>query len=142
MNAELGKALLESKQNNYVYIFNHLTNAWKFAVSVMDVNFKKPGIDINSTETATLPTEFNLNQNYPNPFNPTTRIDYQLPVQGLVSIKIYDIQGNLVTTLISGVKDAGYHSVNWDAGDMASGVYFYRLISGSYIATKRLLLLK
>jgi hypothetical protein len=140
-NSELGKAILDSKQDNYVFIFNHLTNAWKFAMRVMGANLKKAGVEVDSEEAA-IPTEFNISQNYPNPFNPMTRIEFQLPEQKFVSLKIYDVRGNLVTTLVSKEMEAGYHSVQWNAANYASGVYFYRFTSGSFISTKRLLLLK
>ncbi len=140
-NAELGKAIDDSKQNNYVYIFNHLTNAWKFSLNILGANLKKEAI-LSDGDNSVIPTEYNLSQNYPNPFNPTTRIDFQLPEKRYVSLKIYDIQGNLVTTLVSKEMEAGYHSTTWDANGFASGVYFYRFTSGSFVATKRLLLLK
>ena len=141
VNSELGKAWLDSKQNNYVYIFNHLTNAWKFAMNIMGSNLKKQAFD-NYSEETNLPHEFKLEQNYPNPFNPSTRIRYQLPENRYVSLKIYDVQGNLVATLVDKDMDAGYHVVEWTASGFASGVYFYRIKSGSFVATKRLLLLK
>jgi len=144
-NAELGKAIDDSKQNNYVYIFNHLTNAWKFAANILGANLKKATADDEAGDDSdgkNIPTVYSLGQNYPNPFNPTTRIDFQLPEKKYVSLKIYDVQGNLVTTLVSEELDAGYHSAYWNAGGLASGVYFYHFVSGSYIATKRLLLLK
>ena len=104
-------------------------------------NLKKTGAEIDVAEAA-LPTEFKLDQNYPNPFNPTTRIDFQLPEKKFVSLKIYDIQGNLVATLVSEQMNAGFHSVQWNANGHASGVYFYRFTADSFVATKRLLLLK
>jgi hypothetical protein len=140
-NSELGKAIQDSKQDNYVFIFNHLTNAWRFAMRVLGFNVKKAGTG-NDVESLAIPTEFNVSQNYPNPFNPTTTINFQLPEQKFVSLKIYDVRGNLVTTLVSKEMEAGYHSVQWNAGKYASGVYFYRFTSGSFISTKRLLLLK
>jgi hypothetical protein len=140
-NTELGKAWLDSKQNNYVYVFNHLTNAWKFAMNIMGANLKKQALE-NYSDGTGLPKEFKLEQNYPNPFNPSTRINYQLPEKKHVSLKIYDIRGTLVATLIDKEVDAGYHAIEWNASGFASGVYFYRLKSGSFVATKRLLLLK
>jgi hypothetical protein len=139
-NAELGKALDDSKQNNYVYIFNHLTNAWKFAMNVMGANLKKD-IGLNNHDHL-IPSDYDLGQNFPNPFNPSTTINFQLPEKKHVSLKIYDIQGTLVTTLVDREMEAGYHTTNWDASGYASGVYFYRFTSGSFNATKRLLLLK
>jgi photosystem II stability/assembly factor-like uncharacterized protein len=73
------------------------------------------------------PTVFALAQNYPNPFNPRTVIRYQLPVASHVTLKIYDVVGREVKTLVNGMRDAGYESVEWDAGSVASGMYFYRL---------------
>jgi hypothetical protein len=140
-NAELGKAIDDTKQNNYVYIFNHLTNAWKFSANILGANLKKQSGD-KEAENLTIPTKYDMSQNYPNPFNPTTRIDFQLPMKGFVSIKIYDVRGYLVTTLVSEEMEAGYHSKTWNAEGYASGVYFYRFSSGSFVATKRLLLLK
>jgi len=90
----------------------------------------------------TLPSEYGLDQNYPNPFNPSTEIRYQLPEDNHVKLQVYDILGNLVTTLVDQQMEAGYHNVIWNANRLASGVYFYTLRSGSYVSTKKLMLLK
>jgi hypothetical protein len=110
-------------------------------MNVVGANLKKDLI-ADETHDHSLPKEFVLGQNYPNPFNPTTTINFQIPEKKHVSIKIYNIQGTLVTTLVDGEMEAGYHSTMWDASGYASGVYFYRIDSGSFNATKRLLLLK
>ena len=83
-----------------------------------------------------------LSQNYPNPFNPTTQIDYSIPVGEYVSLKVFNILGAEVATLLSAHKEAGSHSVSFDAIGLPSGVYFYRLKAGSYVETKKLTLLK
>jgi hypothetical protein len=137
-NSELGKALDSLKQDNYVYVFNHLTNAWKFAQNMMGANLNKPGTTVNEL----IPKEYDLSQNYPNPFNPTTTINYQLPSKSHVTLKIYDILGNLVKVLVDGEKNPGYYQVTWNGTGIASGVYFYRLVSGSFVSTKKLILLK
>ncbi|MBI4547327.1 MAG: T9SS type A sorting domain-containing protein [Ignavibacteriae bacterium] len=89
-----------------------------------------------------LPKEFALHQNYPNPFNPVTVIRYQLPVQSHVTLKIYNLLGQEVRTLVDEVQEAGYKSVEWNAAGMASGVYFYRLRAGNFVDVKKLPLLK
>jgi hypothetical protein len=90
----------------------------------------------------TIVTEFNLYQNYPNPFNPITTIRYQLPVNTKVRLKVYDILGREVTTLVDEVQDAGYKQVQWDASPVASGVYFCRLTTGGFTAVKKLIAIK
>ena len=74
-----------------------------------------------------LPAVYRLDQNFPNPFNPSTVIQYQLPKEAHVSLRVYDVVGRLVTTLVDGVQEAGFRSVTLDGRNLASGVYFYRL---------------
>ena len=85
---------------------------------------------------------FSLNQNYPNPFNPRTSIEYKVGSLGAVTLKVYDILGNEVATLVKEEKPAGTYKVTWSAANLPSGVYFYQLKAGSFTATKKLLLLK
>ena len=89
-----------------------------------------------------LPREFSLGQNYPNPFNPTTEINFALPTACDVTLEIYNITGQRVTTLVDSYLEAGQHSVLWDASSNASGVYFYRLTAGEFTETKKMMLLK
>jgi hypothetical protein len=91
---------------------------------------------------AATPVTFKLSQNYPNPFNPSTIIQYNLPKSGLVSLKIYDILGREVATLVNDQQVAGAYKVTFDASKLASGVYIYRIISGNFISTKKMMLLK
>jgi len=93
-------------------------------------------------QTSDLPTVFALHQNYPNPFNPTTTISYGLPQKSHVSLKVYNTLGQLVATLVNDEQEAGYREVKFDGSDLASGVYFYQLQAGSYVNTKKLLLLR
>jgi hypothetical protein len=85
---------------------------------------------------------FTLRQNYPNPFNPSTTISYQLPMQSYVTLKVFDMQGKEVATLVNSVEQPGDKSVNFNANKLASGVYYYRLQVGNFIETKKLVLLK
>lgn len=89
-----------------------------------------------------LPTEYLLSQNYPNPFNPSTVISYQLPVGGNVALKVYDILGNEIATLVDVFKPAGRYEVEYNAASLPSGVYFCQLMTGDFIQTKKMLLLK
>lgn len=90
----------------------------------------------------TLPAAFNLEQNYPNPFNPTTTINYQLPAQSHVSLKVFDALGREVTTLVDGVEEPGYRAVKWDASQFASGIYIYRLHAGDFERTNKMIVIK
>jgi subtilisin family serine protease len=89
-----------------------------------------------------IPHSYNLYQNYPNPFNPSTIIKYDLPQTGFVSLKIYDALGREITSLVNNQQEAGVHEIVWNAKDFTSGVYFYKLQSGEYTATKKLMLIK
>jgi hypothetical protein len=94
-------------------------------------------------ETGTqIPIVFDLQQNYPNPFNPSTTIRYYIKENALVSLKIYDILGNEVSTLVKEVKPAGIYSVNFNSGSLSSGIYFYKLKAGNFTETKKMMLLK
>jgi hypothetical protein len=90
----------------------------------------------------TLPTEFALEQNYPNPFNPSTVISYQLPVSNDVTLKVFDILGNEIETLVNEEKSAGTYELTWNVASLPSGVYFYQLKAGDFIQTKKMLLIK
>ena len=96
----------------------------------------------NSILNSNVPKEFNLSQNFPNPFNPVTKINFALPKQGFVSLKIYDITGREVQTLVSEVKQAGYYSVDFNGSSLSSGVYFYRIQSNNFVSVKRMVLIK
>ena len=93
-------------------------------------------------EEAIQPIVFNLEQNYPNPFNPTTTIKYSIPKQSYVMLKMFDILGREVATLVNEEKPAGTYEVSWEAKDLASGVYFYKIITGIYTAVKKMVLIK
>ena len=89
-----------------------------------------------------IPKTYSLNQNYPNPFNPTTIIKYALPRNSYVTLKIYDILGNEVYTLDNSFRKAGYYEASFDASNLASGVYFYKLVTDGYVSTRKMLLIK
>jgi len=88
------------------------------------------------------PKEFKLEQNFPNPFNPTTKIQYQLPQDARVTLKVYDILGSEVVTLVNEDQEAGYKEIQFNGSSIASGMYVYRLQSGDYVSTKKMMLVK
>ena len=89
-----------------------------------------------------LPGTFTLYQNYPNPFNPSTTISYNLPTNDFVILKIYDVLGNEITTLINEEQQAGFHKINFNANNYSSGMYFYKLSSGKITLTSKMILIK
>ena len=89
-----------------------------------------------------IPSDYRLEQNYPNPFNPTTHIIYAIPKSGNVCLKIYNIPGNEVTTIVNGFLKAGVYNAEINGSNLASGVYFYTLKTNEFVSTKKMLLIK
>jgi surface protein len=114
-----------------------LTN--KYNWSIRDL-----GLDITSSidQNENIPIKYSLSQNYPNPFNPTTSIEYSVPSKEYVTLKVYDIQGREVATLVNEPKEAGKYTVNFDAAKLASGLYIYKLKCGNQVSSKKMLLIK
>ncbi|NUN70214.1 MAG: T9SS type A sorting domain-containing protein [Bacteroidetes bacterium] len=101
------------------------------------------GFNPNSIRrTNTVASEYALEQNYPNPFNPSTTVRYSIPMEGMVSVKVFNIVGQEVATLVNDVQSAGTYSVTFDASTLASGMYLYRISSGGYTQVRKMLLLK
>ena len=98
-------------------------------------------VGIKEVDGAT-PSSFYLNQNYPNPFNPSTTIRYQIPEDGMVTLKVYDILGREVKTLVNDFKTKGRYEVTFNADALVSGLYIYEITSGSYKASKKMTLIK
>jgi hypothetical protein len=97
---------------------------------------------VSVPENGVFPEEFALRQNYPNPFNPTTTIQFTIVNRQLTTVKVYDILGREVATLVNEVRDPGLHGVTFDATGLASGAYFYRIVAGDNVAVKKMLILK
>jgi hypothetical protein len=107
-------------------------NQWNFALGVKSVN------QIDGLTT----TQFELSQNYPNTFNPSTVINYSIPVNGLVSLKVYNILGQVVATLVNEVQTVGSYKATFNATSLSSGVYFYKIEAGSFTSVKKMMFLK
>ncbi|MEE9450264.1 MAG: T9SS type A sorting domain-containing protein, partial [Ignavibacteriaceae bacterium] len=93
-------------------------------------------------ETSFSPGSFLLAQNYPNPFNPTTTINYQISEIGFVALKVFDVLGNEISTLVNEEKPAGSYEVDFDSQGLSSGIYFYKLQAGNFVETKKMVFLK
>lgn len=117
--------------NNYIYAGASVNGVYRRQLSEL--------VNVEKTE---IPSKFSLNQNYPNPFNPVTKINYSIPKKGFVTLKIYNILGKEIKTLVNEVKSAGSYEVNFDATGYSSGVYFYRIETNGYSDTKSMMLLK
>lgn len=105
-------------------------------------NFSIRGAMVSVEDEEAVSRSFNLYPNYPNPFNPSTKISFTLPKASHVSLLIYDIHGKEVDRLLEGEQSAGSHSIEWNASQVASGVYFYRLTAGEFVQTRKMVLLK
>ena len=91
---------------------------------------------------ATLPGTYQLEQNYPNPFNPSTKIDFTIPTSGPVQLKVYNVLGQEVATLVNETLTPGSHTATFDASRLASGIYMYKITAGSFVSTRKMVLLK
>ncbi|HRI84647.1 MAG TPA: T9SS type A sorting domain-containing protein [Ignavibacteria bacterium] len=100
------------------------------------------GVNNNVTSVINTPFDYNLSQNYPNPFNPSTKINFSIPKAGVVSLIVYDILGKEVIQLVNEFKAAGKHEINFNASNLSSGTYFYRIEAGEFKSTKKMSLLK
>ncbi|GIV45277.1 MAG: hypothetical protein KatS3mg036_0095 [Ignavibacterium sp.] len=98
--------------------------------------------DTVEVEVNSISARFSLEQNYPNPFNPVTKIKFSIPKSELVRIKVYDLLGEEIKTLVNEYRQAGTYEVEFNASDLPGGVYFYRIITGSYSDTKKMILLR
>lgn len=112
----------------------------RFAEATFDLNIAR-NLSV-SNEIEDQPTEFKLSQNYPNPFNPTSNIQFSIPKTSDVKLEVFNINGQLVRTLVNERMGVGEHTVQFNASDLASGIYIYRIIAGSFVQTKKMTLIK
>ncbi len=118
------------KQGHYIYRLKQIDLDGKYAYSA------EAGADVSK------PNVYYLSQNYPNPFNPTTNIEFSIPERSHVTLKVYDVLGNEVATLVDGWMESTNHQVTFDGSKLASGIYYYTLMAGNFTSTKKLILLK
>ncbi|BDQ02328.1 T9SS type A sorting domain-containing protein [Ignavibacterium sp.] len=131
--------------SSFVYYPNFTPPGYIFVGTENGGVFRKQLSTTDVENNSVVVTEFKLNQNYPNPFNPSTKISWQSPVGGHQTLKVYDVLGNEVATLVNEYRNAGSYEVEFNAGqtrNLSSGVYFYKLQVGEYIQTKKMILAK
>lgn len=128
----------------YSFVDNHLNNVTgKLYYRLKQIDYNGAFNYSEIVEVVIdLPLEYSLNQNYPNPFNPSTKIKYSVPEQNLVSIVVYGVTGEEIATLVNEVKEAGKYEIEFNALQLSSGVYFYRMTSGDFTSVKKLSVLK
>ncbi len=121
---------------------NLLSGKYNYQLFQIDYDGTRSLVASSEVEINSMPTAFVLSQNYPNPFNPSTTIKFALPTNSNVKLTIYNTIGKEVTTLINGSMEAGNHSVNWNASNQPSGMYFFKLEAGNFTSTKKMMLIK
>lgn len=144
MAGRIGASISGNTRNSIIGI-NSGFNKFKRA-AIAGMNNENPSLtelNVDKENIKNNPIEFRLFENYPNPFNPTTTIRFNIPMTTNVSIKVYDIRGQEITTLVNQrYFEVGSYTVNFDASNLSSGIYLYRIIAGSYQSVKKMMLLK
>jgi hypothetical protein len=136
-----------SKPSTYTFEDKKLNvGKYQYRLKQIDVNGNYKYYTLNGTVEITPPKEYKISQNYPNPFNPTTKIDYDLPFDSKVKLLIYDITGRELKVIVNEVKTAGYYTAEFNGVNLASGIYFYRILANAngkdFIVTKKMALIK
>jgi hypothetical protein len=125
---------------------NLLSGKYKYRLKQIDFNGNYKYYELANEVIIGVPAKYSLSQNYPNPFNPTTKINYDLPLDSKVSIRIFDMTGREVTSIVNGIQPAGYYTVQFNAGSLSSGTYFYNITAEGgntkFFTTKKMILVK
>jgi len=129
--------------SNYSFIDRNLASgSYSYRLKQIDFNGNFEYFNLSNEVNIGIPSKFELSQNYPNPFNPATKINYDLPEDSKVTIKLFDMSGREIVTLVNEIKTAGYYSVSFNGADLSSGVYFYSIKANNFNATKKMMLIK
>ena len=133
-----------TERHQYSFVDNSVMNSSKFyyRLKQVDLDGTSEYSDVVEVDYSNIPKQFSLSQNYPNPFNPSTTIQFAVPKECNVTLKVYDVLGKEVTTLINDKMKPGYYRYQFNASNLASGIYFYRIEAGTFNAVKKLMLLK
>jgi len=134
-----------TSNNAHSYSFedkNLATGNYNYRLKQIDFNGNYEYFNLSNEVVVGVPSKFALSQNYPNPFNPTTSINFELPVDNFVTLKIYDMTGREVMQLVNEIKPAGYYTLKFDASKLSSGMYFYKIQAGDFNSVKKMVLIK
>ncbi len=138
-----------SEPQNYSFTDKNLTTGkYKYRLKQIDFNGNFEYFNLAEEVSIGIPDKYELSQNYPNPFNPVTNLEYGIAKLGFVSLKIYDVLGRELVTLVNEIKEPGYYKIKFNAADLSSGVYFYRMTAGlsrgaeDYVAVKKFVVMK
>lgn len=123
-------------------VFTQTGSSQNFKFSYDYLLTGNPITDTDDIHNLSIPDRYELLQNYPNPFNPTTKIEYALPEDGVVNLTVYNIIGQVVKEIVNEYRRAGYYEVMFNANNLSSGLYIYRITSGKFNTTKKMLLIK
>ncbi|HMS65957.1 MAG TPA: T9SS type A sorting domain-containing protein [Ignavibacteria bacterium] len=115
---------------------------YNYRLKQIDFNGTTEYFNLSNEIEVGVPSKFDMSQNYPNPFNPSTKINYDLPKDGQVSIALFDLTGRQVASLVNDFKTAGYYTVQFNATNLSSGMYFYRITADNFVSTKKMVLIK
>lgn len=125
------------------HVVNLFSSAWYCeALDTFGVMREKDFVTDVRNNNQVIPSAYSLDQNYPNPFNPSTKISYSIPVEGFVTLDVYNSIGQKVASLVNETKSAGSYEVSFDAARLSSGIYFYQISSGNFTDTKKMILMK
>jgi hypothetical protein len=131
-----------SSDKEYSFTDKNISGGSKFNYRLKQIDNDGTFEYSSSVEIEIIPLQFELSQNYPNPFNPSTTIQFSLPVQTQLKINIYNMLGELIKTVSEGMYESGYYNITFDASELSSGTYIYRLESNDFIETKKMLMIK
>ncbi len=130
-------------QSNYTFTDRNVEKGGYFyRLKQIDYNGSFKYYNLSNEVNIGIPSSYNMSQNYPNPFNPSTKVDFDLPFDGKVSLVLFDMSGKTIGTLVNEFKPAGYYSVHFDASGLSSGMYLYRISAGNFEVTKKMMLVK
>lgn len=131
------------QQHSYSYADRNMTSGrYTYRIKQIDINGNFKWYALGTEIGIGVPVEFELSQNYPNPFNPSTTINFDLPADAFVKIKVYDISGKEVGTIVNEVRSAGYHTVTYDASALSSGIYYYKIETAGFSKVRKMALVK